>query len=61
MKAAGDHARVELGAEHLARADATVIVGAVRDAGYLKVEIAPEPLRSGSLHGLGSPLPIRPV
>lgn len=61
----GDRARVELGAEDLRRAGADAgadaLVGAVRDAGYLEVEIAPEPLRSGSLHGLGRPLPIRPV
>jgi uncharacterized protein len=56
-----DRARVELGEDDLARASADTLSEAVRSAGYLEVEIAREPLRSGSLHGLGSPIPIRPV
>lgn len=55
----GDHARVELGTDDLERADAEAIVAAVQKAGYLEVAIAKEALRSGSLHGLGRPLPIR--
>jgi uncharacterized protein len=57
----GDRARVELGGNDLARANAATVIEAVRSAGYVEVEIAPEPLRSGSLHGLGLPIPIRPV
>ena len=57
----GDRARVELGTDDLERADAEAIVTAVQKAGYLEVAIAAEPLRSGSLHGLGRPLPIRTI
>ncbi|MGH2630392.1 MAG: ATP-dependent sacrificial sulfur transferase LarE [Actinomycetota bacterium] len=57
----GDRARVELGEDDLARANAETVIEDVRSAGYLEVEIAREPLRSGSLHGLGSPLPVRPA
>ena len=57
----GDHARVELGQTDLARARADTVIEAVRNAGYLEVEISGEPLRSGSLHGLGASLPIRPI
>ncbi len=57
----GDNARVELGADDLERADVDAIVQAVRSVGYVEVDIAGEPLRSGSLHGLGSPIPIRGV
>jgi pyridinium-3,5-biscarboxylic acid mononucleotide sulfurtransferase len=50
----GDRARVELGGDDLGRADAQAISDAVRKAaGYLEVAVAEEPLRSGSLHGLG--------
>lgn len=57
----GDRARVELGADDLARANTDAVTEVVRKAGYLEVEVAREPLRSGSLHGLGSSLPIRPA
>jgi uncharacterized protein len=57
----GDRARVELSRDDLARASAETVIEAVRSAGYAEVEIGPEPLRSGSLHGLGSQIPIRPV
>lgn len=51
-------ARVELGADEAEHVDAGAIVTAVRGAGYDDVEIAEEPFRSGSLHGLRAPLPI---
>ncbi len=54
----GERAQVELGVSEADRADPKDIVGAVRKAGYTAVEIAAEPLRSGSLHGLRAPLPI---
>jgi pyridinium-3,5-biscarboxylic acid mononucleotide sulfurtransferase len=57
----GDRARVELGEADLARANAEAVIEAVGNAGYLEVEIARQPLRSGSLHGLGASLPIRPI
>jgi uncharacterized protein len=57
----GDRARVELGADDLARANTDTVTEVVRSAGYVEVEVAREPLRSGSLHGLGSSLPIRPA
>jgi hypothetical protein len=53
--------RVELGADDLARSCEDSVIEAVRSAGYLEVEIAQEPLRSRSLHGSGSSLPIRPI
>ena len=57
----GDRARVELGRDDLAWVRSDTVIDVVRGAGYIEVEIAREPLRSGSLHGLGSPIPIRPV
>lgn len=57
----GHRARVELGADDLARANTDTVTEVVRSAGYVEVEVAREPLRSGSLHGLGSSRPIRPA
>lgn len=57
----GERARVELGADDLARASVDAVIEGVENAGYLEVEIAREPLRSGSLHGLGAFISIRPV
>jgi uncharacterized protein len=58
----GDTGRVELAADDLARAtrpqERAAIVRAVRRAGYLDVQIDPEPFRSGSLNRLRSPLPL---
>lgn len=57
----GDRARVELGADDLARVDTGRVIAVVRRAGFAVVEVAQDPFRSGSLHGLGSPITIRPV
>ena len=58
----GERARVEIGEAEFPRLqDATVragITAAVAAAGYAHVEVAGEPLRSGSLNGPGALLPI---
>ena len=58
----GETARVEIVAEHLPRALSPVgrmkVERAVLGVGYSKVEIDPEPFRSGSMNRLGRPLPI---